>query len=78
MSPRDSLERVVAALHDAALDEALWPAASALIDEAVGIKGSSLAFPDSQEDEARLRFGELLYRGEQREDGRDYFAYYHR
>ena len=34
--------RVLAALHEAALQEALWPATSALIDEACGATGNAL------------------------------------
>ena len=42
MSQQDNFDRIVTALHDAALDDTLWPTASALIDEAVGIPGSHL------------------------------------
>ena len=42
MSQQGTFDRIVAALHDAALDDTLWPSASALIDEAVGMAGSHL------------------------------------
>ena len=37
MSRQDQFDRIVAALHDAALDDTLWPSAAGLIDEAVGM-----------------------------------------
>ena len=43
MSREDRFERLVAALHEAALDEAVWPEAAGLIDEVVGTGGNALA-----------------------------------
>ena len=43
MNPDDAFERILASLHEAALDDACWQAAWALIDEACGIVGSVLA-----------------------------------
>ena len=40
MSRQDQFDRIVSALHEAALDDTLWPSASALIDEGVGMVGS--------------------------------------
>ena len=42
MNPRDPFDGLLASLHDAALDDALWPATARLIDEACGIIGSSV------------------------------------
>ena len=42
MSERNGFERLLASLHKATLDAAFWPVTSALIDEAVGIKGNVL------------------------------------
>ena len=70
-------ERLLAALHDAALDASLWPAAAALIDEAIGVKGNALLVPAGPEDDARPRFGVSLYRGQRREDlEREYWDHY--
>ena len=42
MKPDDAFERILALLYAAALDDARWPAASALIDEACGIGAHNL------------------------------------
>ena len=42
MSGDDLFERSLRALHDAAFDDAQWPAAAALLDEACGSKGNML------------------------------------
>ena len=41
-SPRDPFDRILAALHGAALDEARWPDADRLIGEIIGTSGGSL------------------------------------
>ena len=43
MSDQDAFNRILASLYEATLDEALWPATSALIDEAVGLQGNNPA-----------------------------------
>lgn len=79
MKPRDSWERLLASLHAAALDDALWPEASERIDEAIGIKGNALLTPAGPEDDAGFRSCVCLYRGQPREDlRREYFETYHR
>ena len=40
MSDQDAFERILASLYDAMLDDAEWPATSALIDEACGTVGN--------------------------------------
>ena len=42
MSQQDHFDRIVSALHDAALDDTRWPPAFALIDAAIGTVGSHL------------------------------------
>ena len=46
MSERETFERILALLHEAALDDMRFSTASALIDEALHVHGNSLAFAD--------------------------------
>ena len=39
-----SFHRILASLHEAALDSARWPGFSALVDEALGVQGTSMLF----------------------------------
>lgn len=57
MSAQDTFEQVLAALHEATLDEPRWPAPSALIDEAVGGQGNTLLVGTGSEDNAQILFG---------------------
>ena len=78
MSDQDAFERILAALHDAMLDGAEWPATSALIDEACGIQGNALLVGTGLPDDVRVLFAQALYRGQLREDLMcDYLAHYH-
>ena len=77
MNPDDAFGRILEALHAAALDDGLWPAASALIEEAVGTRGNVLTVGERSGDEVRVHFNRLLYRGEERHDlAREYFQVY--
>ena len=80
MSEQDAFERILASLHEAALDQDRWANASALIDETLGTHGSSLVSGDgdSQED-IRIHSTRTYFRGERLRDlERDYFEnYYH-
>ena len=68
-SQLDAFERILASLHEAALDPARWPRASALIDEALGTHGSSLASGDGEsEEDYRIYFMWTCFRGERRRD----------
>jgi len=62
------------------LDDTLWPATSALIDEACGVVGNALFIverPQPQGD-VRVTFAGLHYRGERRADlEREYMSIYH-
>ena len=71
MNLDDAFERILASLYRAMLDDAHWPAASALIDEACGVVGNALAVG---EDSCAIYFARFLYRGESRQDlEREYF-----
>ncbi len=69
MSQQDLFERILASLHEAALDDARWPAASSLIDEACGSKGNFLTHADGDCDGDVEIFGaRFCYRGQRRTD----------
>ena len=78
MNEQDAFERVLTSLHDAMLDETRWPATSALIDAACGTVGNSLIVRDGSQDNSRVFFYGLYYRGERRADWeRIYLDVYH-
>ena len=69
MNERDAFERIVASLHEAALDPGRWPGASALIDEVLGTHGSSVALGDGEsEEDYRIYFMWTCLRGQRRRD----------
>ena len=74
------LAGVLAALHDATLDDGLWPLTSALIDEACGATGNALVASDRFGDDSRIRFRACYYRGERHEELEQYYFrnYHHR
>ena len=68
-SELNAFERILASLHEAALDPARWPNASGLIDEALGTHGSSLACGDgASEEDYRIHFMWTCLRGDRRRD----------
>ena len=68
-SELNAFERILASLHEAALDPARWPSASALIDEALGTQGNTLACGDGEtEDDYRTYFMWIYHRGHRRQD----------
>ena len=78
MNPHDAFDRILAALQRAALDDTLWPATAALIDEACGIVGNGLAVGGGVGDDARVHFAGLYQRGERDRAGeREYFEDYY-
>ena len=78
MSSLDAFLRILESLHQAMLDDAHWPAAAVLIDEACGIGGSALVVGEGFDDDVRVHFARYLYRGERRPDlEREYFEVYH-
>ena len=78
MTGHDARERILSSLYDAMLDDARWPATSALIDDAVGVTGNALVVVDGPKDNMRVGFVGLYYRGCRREDvEREYLDLYH-
>lgn len=78
MSDQDAFDRILASLYDAMLDDAQWPATSALIDEACGIVGNALLIGAGPQDTVRVLFAQAHYRGQRREDWeREYLEHYH-
>ena len=78
MDSQDRLARVLAALHDATLDGALWPRASALIDDACGATGNAIVVSEGFGESARVHFRAGYYRGVRNEElEEDYFRNYH-
>ena len=78
MSERAAFARVLASLYDAMLDETLWPATSALLDEACGLTGNALLVGEGPPDDTRVTFVGLYYRGQRRLDlEREYLEVYH-
>jgi len=74
----DAFDRCLASLYEAALDDALWPVATTLIEEAIGASASNLAVAEGLDDDARIHFARYLYRGESHpERVREYFEVYH-
>ena len=74
VNPDDAFERILASLYEAMLDDARWPATSALIDEACGTVGSGLVVGERSGGADRIYFARFLYRGEGRQDlEREYF-----
>ena len=69
----------MAALHDAAFDDAEWLTASALIDDACRMKGSGLVHGDGHsQDDVEIFLARFCSRGERRDDlEREYFDVYH-
>ncbi|MDE0206325.1 MAG: helix-turn-helix transcriptional regulator [Candidatus Tectomicrobia bacterium] len=78
MNSSDAFARIMATLQDAMLDDAQWPAASALIDEACGMKGNGLIVGEGFAEDAKVYFARFYFRGERRPDlEREYFTAYH-
>ena len=78
MNPDDVFERCLALLYEAALDDARWPAATSLIEEALDAAGNALAVVEGGDDDARIHFARFLRRGDSYLDlMREYFTVYH-
>ena len=77
MSQQDAFDSIVAALHETALNDTLWPRTSTLIDEAVGMWGSHLAVESGHtRNDAEFVFGDAYCHGELVEMGRMYANIY--
>ena len=75
VNPDAAFERCLALLYEAALDDARWPAASALVDKTCGVVGNILVVSDLS---GAIHFARALYRGEDRPDRtRAYFEVYY-
>ena len=78
MSQYDTFDRVLTLLHEAMLDDAHWPATSALIDEACGMTGNELVVGEGFGSDVRILTARFYCRGERRQDlERTYFEVYH-
>ena len=78
MSDQDAFESFLASLYDAMLDDARWPATSALIDQACGLTGNALMVGEGPKDDVRALFVGAYWRGQRRQDlERDYLEHYH-
>lgn len=78
MSQRDAFDNVLSSLHDAMLNDAWWPAASALIDEVRGTMGNALLVGEGPKDDVRILFAAAHHRGQRQEDlEQDYLRNYH-
>ena len=77
MNPDDAFERCLEALYRAALDEAHWPAATALIEEAIGVDRNVLIVSDGSDNDERIDFTRWLNHGDDCDgQGREYFEKY--
>ena len=68
MSQQDLFERILALLHDAALDDVHWSEAARLINEAGQMKSNALAFSDRHQPRQELFFFRLIVGSEHRDD----------
>ena len=79
MDTRDHFDRIMSSLHDAMLDDAQWPAASRLIDEACEIRGNALVVGKGRSQaDGEIFLSRFCYHG-QREQERErwYFDHYY-
>ena len=69
MHLQDQFDRILRSLHEAAFDDAVWPATAGLIDDACGLKGNHLAFGGgSVQWDTRIYFPRFCLRGQRRRD----------
>ncbi len=78
MSQQDAFDRILALLYEAALDDAHWPAASLLIDEACGTRGNALLVGQGPDDDVQVSYVGLYLRGQRHQEiEREYLETYH-
>ena len=78
MNQFDTFGSVLATLHEATIDDAHWPSASALIDDALGATGNGLVVGEGSGDDVCIFFAGIYQRGQRRQDlERDYFHHYY-
>ena len=63
MDEQDAFQRIMASLYGAMLDDAGWPATSALIDEACGVTGNTIMVGEGPKDDLRALFVGAYCRG---------------
>ena len=69
MSRQELFERILGSLHEAVLDDTLWPETSRLIDEAFASRGNFLVTGDGNApDDIDIFFARFCFRGQRRED----------
>ena len=69
MSPGNSFDQILAALHAASLDDARWPRVANLVDEACGLQGNSLVVAKGQsQQDIELYLSRFCFRGERQPD----------
>ena len=79
MIERDAFDRILASMHEAALDDTRWSSASALIDDALGVHGNSLVVCDLHSgDEIEVFFLGIFFHAQRHlELEREYFEVYY-
>ena len=78
MSTHDVFDRILTSLHAAMLDVTLWPATSALIDDACGMQSNGLLVGEGPPDDIQALFVGIYYRGQRRADWeREWLERYH-
>ena len=79
MSQRDAFDRILASLHESALDDSKWPATSALIDDACRMRGSVLGVGEGcSRNRIEIISARLYLRGQRHEElEREYFDVYY-
>ena len=79
MSAYDTFDGILMSLYDAMLDDAHWPATSALIDDACGMKGNALVVGKGQsQQDVQIFLASFCYHGERHpECERWYFDLYY-
>ena len=79
MSEREAFDRILASLHEVALDHAQWSSATSLIDDTLRAHGSSMIFGDGHsEEDIHIYFAWSFFRGQRcRELERDYLKTYY-
>ena len=78
MNADDAFERCLELLYEAALDDARWPTASTLVEDAVGTSGHALIVGEGFDKDARLTFARALRHGDNCDDlVREYFEVYY-
>ena len=79
MGSQDLFERILTSLQAGVLDDAMWPATSALIDRFCGTRGNYLVLCDGAEHEATdFIYARFCFGGRRHiELEREYFGFYH-